>query len=155
MTESYVNKQLTNACQEIYQALHVDFTGIACYEGTNKEFRWKYVAGNRSSKWKRMTIRFGKGMAGKVYQTGSRVVYDSSIDEAIDFPIVLAEKLERAIAFPIFLKQDVWGVLLLGFRKPYDLSKLNQEAIVDYIKKLELIVINHSEHGGEQHGKKV
>ncbi|WP_456276185.1 GAF domain-containing protein [Bacillus sp. AK128] len=134
-------EEIMYVCQEIHQTINSDFMGLACYGKDQKEIRWRYVFGNQSSKWKRMTIRFGKGMAGRVFQTGSPITYThSSEEDAMEYPIILAEKLEYAIAYPITVHHEIWGVLLFGFRTHQEGLALQQDKIKDSIRSLELAV---------------
>ncbi|KKI90041.1 hypothetical protein WQ54_23265 [Bacillus sp. SA1-12] len=85
-----------------------------------KEIRWKYSSGNSNDKYKRISVRYGKGVAGTVIRTGSPMTISSFPHEIpgkpTDYPILLAEQLISCIAVPICFNQTIWGVLLGGNR---------------------------------------
>ena len=44
-----------------------EFVALALQNEVGPDVRWHYAAGNLNDKYKRITVRFGKGIAGKNY----------------------------------------------------------------------------------------
>ena len=69
-------------------------------------FRWHYASGNLNDKYKRITVRFGKGIAGKIISSGSPMMMNDFPNgiygKVTDHPIMLAEKLVSSYAVPLF-----------------------------------------------------
>ncbi|WP_051541203.1 GAF domain-containing protein [Caldalkalibacillus mannanilyticus] len=113
-------EQVINECHQLALEIPCDFVGVAIYNHTQKELQWKYVVGNRNDKYKLITVRYGKGIAGTVVRTG-RPLSISNFPEGIigkptEYPIMLAEKLVAAMGTPIVYRGTPWGVLLVGNR---------------------------------------
>ena len=69
------------------------------------DVRWHYAVGNLNDKYKRITVRFGKGIAGKIISSGSPMEMvdfpNDIIGKVTDHPIMLAEKLVSYLCGPI------------------------------------------------------
>lgn len=148
MPNFHVDKELQHICTQIHQERKVDFLALAICDQAYKEIRWRYVVGSQSTKWKRMVIRFGKGLSGRVFQTGSPIIYSHSKEDALEYPIILAEKLVSAIAFPVFLHHSVWGVLLLGYRENHELTNIERELMQESVKRIEQHIHTVTVRGG-------
>ena len=44
--------------------------GLALQNSDGPDVKWHYAAGNSNNKYMRITVRYGKGIAGKVISTG-------------------------------------------------------------------------------------
>ena len=70
------------------------------------DVRWHYASGNLNDKYKRITVRFGKGIAGKIISSGSPMMMSDFPNDiygkVTDHPIMLAEKLISCYAVPLF-----------------------------------------------------
>ncbi|TCJ02390.1 GAF domain-containing protein [Cytobacillus praedii] len=118
-------------CESILSKIATDFVGLALQNREGPDVRWHYAAGNSNDKYKKITVRYGKGIAGKVISTGSPITVNNFPDniygKALEYPIMLAEKLLYAYAVPIFYKGAPKGVLLVGRRtnKPINEGEQN------------------------------
>lgn len=112
--------EIAHACESILSKIAADFVGLAFQNKIGPDVRWHYAAGNRNDKYKKITVRYGKGIAGKVISTGSPITINDFPEnihgKALEYPIMLAEKLQYAFAVPIFFKGAPKGVLLVGRR---------------------------------------
>ncbi|WP_165763849.1 GAF domain-containing protein [Halalkalibacter urbisdiaboli] len=133
----HLDEQLITICHDISLELPADFVGLAIYDHDGNHLKWKYAVGNRNDKYKRIVVRYGKGISGHVIRSGRSMMITSFphliIGKPTEYPIMLAEQLIAAIAVPIYYKQSPWGVLLGGNRYKYSftskhLSLLNKKA---------------------------
>jgi nitrogen regulatory protein A len=120
------DQQIVTLCNEIVTKLPSEFVGLAIYNFVDKELKWKYAIGNRNDKYKRIVVRYGKGIAGQVIRSGSSIMISSFPNyikgKPTEYPIMLAEQLVSAVAVPVFYQQSPWGVLLAGNRNEYTFS---------------------------------
>ncbi|KON87654.1 hypothetical protein AF332_12985 [Sporosarcina globispora] len=124
------SKHIAQACEKVLTELECDFVGLALQNTDGSDVRWHYSAGNINEKYKRITVRYGKGIAGKVISTG-RPMYVENFPEniagkALEYPIMLAESLKNAYAVPIHFKGIPKGVLLIGNRSDQPINKNEQ-----------------------------
>jgi nitrogen regulatory protein A len=143
-----VDQHLLSICETLIETIRCDFAGLAVYNQQGKELRWKYVIGNRNDKYKRIHVRYGKGIAGQVLRSGSMMIIpsfpDQIVGKATNYPIILAEKLISSIAVPVFFQKSPWGVLLGGNRtegrvyNESDIEEIQQAVsrIEDLLKKM-------------------
>ncbi|MGN7402620.1 GAF domain-containing protein [Cytobacillus praedii] len=123
--------EIAHMCESILSKIATDFVGLALQNREGPDVRWHYAAGNSNDKYKKITVRYGKGIAGKVISTGSPITVNNFPDnihgKALEYPIMLAEKLLYAYAVPIFYKGAPKGVLLVGRRtnKPINEGEQN------------------------------
>lgn len=123
--------EIAHMCESILSKIATDFVGLALQNREGPDVRWHYAAGNSNDKYKKITVRYGKGIAGKVISTGSPITVNNFPDnihgKALEYPIMLAEKLLYAFAVPIFYKGAPKGVLLVGRRtnKPINEGEQN------------------------------
>lgn len=110
-----------------------DFAGVAIQNAEDTNIKWRYAAGNRTDKYKRITVRYGKGIAGRVISTGSPMHIEAFpnriLGKELEYPIMLAEKLVSAYAVPIHYKGRARGVLLVGRREESPFSKEEQRIV--------------------------
>ncbi|MFD1037761.1 GAF domain-containing protein [Virgibacillus byunsanensis] len=125
------------ACNKLRENVGCDFTGLALQKQSGLDITWPFVSGNRNEKFKYITVRYGKGIAGKVIGTNRSMQIDdfpSHINgKSTDYPIMLAEKMVAAFAVPLQLKGIPKGSLLIGYRKAIqfkedDYNKVKQTA---------------------------
>lgn len=118
-------------CDDLKGTLACDFAGIALQNSNGTEIRWPFVSGNTNEKYKHITVRFEKGIAGKVIASGNTISIlsfpENIIGKSTDYPIMLAEKLVSVVAVPLKQNEVAKGVLMAGFRKPHPFS--HQELI--------------------------
>jgi nitrogen regulatory protein A len=108
-------------CSEVLEVMKADFVGLAIQNEVGPDVRWHCAAGNITDKYKRITVRYGKGIAGRVISSGSPMMItnfpENIVGKATDYPIMLAEKLISSFAVPLFFNRIPKGVLLVGYRK--------------------------------------
>lgn len=105
-----------------------DFIGIAVNVAKAeepKQIRWCHVAGNTNDSYQHIQLRLGRGIAGMVWRTG-RLQQENHIlsqpAKLLEYPIARMEKLEATLGVPVFQKEKVCGVLLVGHRHSFDYS---------------------------------
>lgn len=117
---------ILDICVNTLQEVKCDFVGFAFQNQIGPEIKWHVVAGNQNEKYKHITLRYGKGIAGRVISTGSSMTIEDFphdiLGKALEYPIMLAEKLIYAYAVPIHLNGVPKGVLLIGQRVSKGLS---------------------------------
>ncbi|MGJ7919360.1 GAF domain-containing protein [Neobacillus sp. LXY-4] len=135
------NQLVIKACNGLKEQINCDFVGLAIQNQNGPDIRWHYAVGNLNDKYKRITVRYGKGIAGKVILTGSpmSIVHfpDQINGKAIEYPIMLAEKLISSFAVPIFYKNAPKGVLLVGKRSPYTFLEKEQQMVQEVASFME------------------
>ncbi|EKN66097.1 hypothetical protein BABA_16842 [Neobacillus bataviensis LMG 21833] len=138
---------VTEMCSIVMAAANSEFVALAIQNESGPDVRWHYAAGNLNDKYKRITVRFGKGIAGKVISSGSPMMMTNFphdiLGKVTDFPIALAEKLVSSYAVPIFFNAVPKGVLLVGKREKYSFTEEEQEAVKDSALSLEQILKEH------------
>jgi nitrogen regulatory protein A len=131
-----VDQQLLSICESLMETIRCEFVGLAVYNQQGKELRWKYAIGNRNDKYKRIHVRYGKGIVGQVFRSGSMMIIpsfpDQIVGKATDYPIMLAEQLVSSIAVPVFFHKSPWGVLLSGNRTG---RKIYNDKVIEEMQK--------------------
>lgn len=139
---------ILDVCHEMRAELNCDFAAIAIQDDIGTDIKWPYVSGNRNEKYKRITVRYGKGIAGKVISTGRpMMISDLSNDKSsmvLEHPIMLAEQLLSAYSVPLLIKGMAKGALLAGNRSSHLFTENEQNSIAKYVEKLEVLFSNHS-----------
>ncbi|WP_312473557.1 GAF domain-containing protein [Neobacillus sp.] len=147
MTELRELQEVIDVCSELKAVACCDFVGLAIQNKVGPDVRWHYATGNLNDKYKRITVRFGKGIAGKIISSGSPMMmtdYPNDIfGKMTDYPIALAEKLVSSYAVPIFFNHVPKGVLLVGKREKYSFSEEEQEKVKASALSLEQILKKH------------
>lgn len=132
---------ILDICHQLRAELNCDFVALAIQNDIGPDIKWPYVSGNRNEKYKRITVRYGKGIAGKVISTGRpMMISDLPNDKRsliLEHPIMLAEQLLSAYAAPLFIKGTAKGALLAGNRYSHPFTEIEQNTIANYVKKLE------------------
>lgn len=122
MNEIKQYEPLVSICQKLLVELPCDFVGVAIQNQRGPDVRWHYAVGNGNDKYKRITVRYGKGIAGRVISTGRPIEVanfpNNILGKALEYPIMLAEKLVSAYAVPSFLKGCQRVYCLLGEEYP-------------------------------------
>lgn len=132
--------QIEDSCEQLLAEISCDFVGLA-FQSDGTDVRWHYAAGNSNEKYKKITVRYGKGIAGRVISTGRTMTIvnfpHQIVGKALDFPIMLAENLLSAFAVPIHFKGIPKGVLLVGRRINQSFSQFEQNMVLQAAKRLE------------------
>jgi nitrogen regulatory protein A len=143
-------------CNQLRDRISSDFVGLAFQNRVGPDVRWHYVSGNLNDKFQRITVRFGKGIAGKIISTGSPMMLNDFPNEilgkATDYPIMLAEKLVSTFAVPLFFNAVPKGVLLVGKRESHIFQELEQEQVKEAALFLESVLKEHIM--GDLYGKR-
>lgn len=120
-------------CSLIIKDVQADFVGVAIQNEVGPDVRWRCAVGNLNEKYKRITVRYGKGNAGRVISTGSSIMItkfpENIVGKSTDYPIMLAEKLVSSYAVPLFFNGIPKGVLLVGNRIEHTFSEEEQTLI--------------------------
>ncbi|WML57524.1 GAF domain-containing protein [Neobacillus sp. PS2-9] len=131
-------------CNQLLTAVNCDFVALALQNEVGPDVRWHYASGNLNEKYKRITVRFGKGIAGKIISSGSPMMMtdfpNGILGKVTDHPIMLAEKLVSAYAVPLFFNSVPKGVLLIGNRESTVFTEAEQQEVYDSAITLEQIL---------------
>ena len=116
-------EQSINQClEELRKQTGADFSAFACQEPGEAVIRWKYAVGNHNERFRRIVLRFGKGIAGKVLMSGRLMIVENykpgQHDDPREYPILYAEELQTAMGVPVIIQDRVKGVVLIGYRTP-------------------------------------
>lgn len=120
--------------------INADFIGLAIYDAMTEEIRWRLAVGASNSRYKRIVIRLGKGIAGEVIQLNRTVKVESFphdvLGNPIEYPILLVEYLKSSIAVPVSDSLRIYGVLLVGQRSERRYSELEEKEINTIAKRI-------------------
>lgn len=113
-------KPIADTCDYLMEKIDCEFVGLAMQNKIGPDIKWHYASGNLNDKYKRITVRYGKGIAGKIISSGSPMVIEefpnNILGKSIDYPIMLGEKLISAFGAPLFFNTVPKGVLVVGCR---------------------------------------
>ena len=144
MTEIQEIQAVIDVCDQLKKQVGSDFVGLAIQNRVGPDVKWHYAVGNLNDKYKRITVRFGKGIAGKIISTGTPMMMENFphqvTGKVTDYPIALAEKLNTCYAVPLFFNGIPKGVLLVGNRECRSFSDPDQEWVNDSGQALEEIL---------------
>lgn len=108
--------------EELRLRTNSDFSAFACQDPKEAVIRWKYAVGNKNERYRRIVLRFGKGIAGKVLMSGRPMLLENyeprQHDDPQEYPILYAEELRSALGVPVLVGGRVMGVLLISYRNP-------------------------------------
>lgn len=137
-------KPVVETCENLMREIDCDFVGLAIQNAIGSDIRWHYALGNVNDKYQRITVRFGKGIAGKVISTGSTMMIEDFPNhiqgKAIEHPIMLAEKLISSFAVPLFFNNSPKGVLFVGNRKRHTYTEAQQQRVKQSAQSFEEIL---------------
>ncbi|HYK71514.1 MAG TPA: GAF domain-containing protein [Pseudoneobacillus sp.] len=134
-------------CSQLLKDIQSEFVGLAIQNEVGPDVRWHCAVGNLNDKYKRITVRYGKGNAGRVISTGNPVMItnfpENILGKSTDYPIMLAEKLVSSYAVPLFFNGLPKGVLLVGNRFEHTFSEEEQLLIKNSASILEESIQSH------------
>lgn len=140
-------RAVMDICDQLMGRAGFDFVGLALQNRVGPDVRWHYASGNLNDKYERITVRFGKGLAGKIISTGSPMMLvdfpNKIAGKVTDYPIMLAEKLVSTFAVPLFFNAVPKGVLLVGNRDTHVFNEYEQEQVKDAALSLEIVLKEH------------
>ncbi|MEC5425513.1 GAF domain-containing protein [Virgibacillus sp. C22-A2] len=131
-------------CDRLREITACDFTAVALQQYKGLDIKWPFVSGNRNDKYKYITVRLGKGIAGKVISSSSIMKIDNfpeSIDgKSTDYPIMLAERLVSAFAVPLIWKGIPRGSLLVGYREACEFTEKDYDKMKEIARRVEKLL---------------
>ncbi|MDN4527724.1 GAF domain-containing protein [Fictibacillus fluitans] len=137
--------------EKLAQELQSSFAGIALQDGAGSDVHWRYACGNRNEKYKKISVRYGKGIAGKVISTGRAIQVDefpkSITGKAVEYPIMLAEQLVSAYAVPLILAGQLKGVLLVGYHQQTEITQTLKDLVQNKALRIEDLYLSESQEG--------
>lgn len=125
MTDSVTRrKKMQIELEQLKEELGLDFVAVALADGQYRDIYWRFALGANSERYKKIAVRMGKGMAGKVLQGFTPYVVtefpEDVQEEVLEYPIFLVESLKSGMGVTIKspLPSDMQsnGVLLVGQR---------------------------------------
>lgn len=119
MTDAWT--RLTRELDDLLPQLPADFAAAACFEPQLRRVSWPIASGSLNGRYSRMTAGPGVGIAGYVIRHGRPVAVGAPLPDPEALlrrcPLLLAERLQAAIAVPIAGEGNaVCGVLVAGAR---------------------------------------
>ena len=137
----------TAECQMLRRQLGCDFTGVALQNHTDLDIKWPYVAGNRNEKYKYLTVRYGKGIAGKVIAVGTPMTIGSFseniLGKSTDYPVMLAEQMVSAYAVPLIWEGAPKGAFLAGYRSFHEWEQADYQTIKEAAEKVQALLSSY------------
>lgn len=138
----YVSQQsLYNLCHSLLDQVSCDFAAFALLSSDKLEVSWQIASGNRDETYKRISVHFGKGIAGHVIS--SKKAYEINhfpfdIKGRVRYyPIMLAEKLVSAYAVPVTYRSVPLGVLLIANRFQHEFSEEEKDRVKNVASLIE------------------
>lgn len=125
MTNSMTLQQkIQNELEQLKNDLELDFVAVALADGQYRDIYWRLALGAHSDRYKKIAVRMGRGMAGKVLQGMSPYIVkafpEEVAGEVLEYPIFLVESLTSGVGISInsniFPNKQAYGVLLVGQR---------------------------------------
>ncbi|AOZ91352.1 hypothetical protein [Paenibacillus crassostreae] len=119
-----IQQKIQRELEELKQEIGLDFVAIALTDGIYRDIYWRFALGAKSDQYKKISVRMGKGMAGKVLQgmTPHVVnVFPGDVqEEVLEYPIFIVESLHSGVGVSIKstiqAQRLAYGVLLVGHR---------------------------------------
>ncbi|WP_179133963.1 GAF domain-containing protein [Halobacillus massiliensis] len=137
----YRKEWIQSECDTLKSAIPCDFAGVALQKPEGLDVTWPYAVGNRNEKYKYITVRYGKGIAGKVISSGSPMEInhfpEKIMGKSTDYPIMLAEQLLSAYAVPLVWNTSLKGALLIGYREKHIVTAEEKNKVNDIARKIE------------------
>ncbi|CAM4258473.1 GAF domain-containing protein [Lacicoccus alkaliphilus] len=130
-----MNRTVKDELQELKEKYGFDIGALTEMNNARGTFKWKYVLGSDSQRWKRMELRKGSGLTGVVLKTGKSLVVQDvlkiySQEELFRLPILYFEKIRGFIAMPIWNNEEaVAGLVVFGDKQPRTISEEEYAAI--------------------------
>jgi nitrogen regulatory protein A len=138
--EGVISKYL----EDLRLRTNADFSAFACQEPEEAAIRWKYAVGNKNERFRRIVLRSGKGIAGKVLMLGRPMLLENyeprQHDDPQEYPILYAEELRSALGVPVLMAGRVKGVLLIGYRNPCIIEDVVVDLAEQVAKEMENII---------------
>ncbi|MGO4888053.1 GAF domain-containing protein [Anaerobacillus sp. MEB173] len=112
-----------------------DFSALASFDKVKREIRWIFVSGNKNERYKKMMLKPGVGIAGKVIRFGHTIVIDKNVpdldNQRLNSPIMLAEELCSVVAVPVMVNNKISAVLLVGHRSDREYTENDIDILME------------------------
>lgn len=133
--------------QQLKLDLALDFVALALADANYRDIHWKIALGAQSERYKKITVRMGNGMAGKVLQTRRPhvVTYfpEEVQEEVLGYPIFLVESLRSGLGVSVDSvraeRKQAYGVLLVGQRETRVFSEEDIEEVKGFAARLAVL----------------
>ncbi|MDK8180217.1 hypothetical protein [Paenibacillus sp. UMB4589-SE434] len=120
-----IQQRIQLELQQLKSDMAFDFVAVALADANYRDIYWKIALGAKSERYKKITVRMGNGMAGKVLQARRPHVVTSFPeevqDEVLEYPIFLVESLRSGMGVSVdsarVEQKQSYGVLLVGQRE--------------------------------------
>ncbi|MEC0268195.1 GAF domain-containing protein [Paenibacillus anseongense] len=119
-----------------------DFIALAPFVDQPARRRWMYILGNKNDRCQQMVIKMGEGLAGTALRLGRWVKFDAAnpraVQERRECPVMLAEQLQTAAAFPLITSPSTGmkGLLFIGRRTDRGYEENEIKAILANLERL-------------------
>lgn len=133
-------KAIIENMESLRERINVDFIGLAIYDAMNDEIRWRLAVGESNTRYKRIVIRMGKGIAGEAIQLNRTIKVENFphdvLGNPIEYPILLVEHLKSSIAVPVADSRRIYGVLLVGQRSERKYTEIEENETSEIAGKI-------------------
>ncbi|GEN53276.1 hypothetical protein [Halobacillus faecis] len=119
-----MRRSLEELCAKVAAETEASLVAIAEFHSPSKGVRWTYADHPLNERYKRMSVIYGRGVAGRVLQTGTSFRCENVENLPLplrEYPIVLSEKIRAFIAIPIANPSLFGAVLFIGYRASHAL----------------------------------
>ncbi|MCM3782224.1 hypothetical protein M3231_04520 [Neobacillus mesonae] len=132
-----IQQQIQAELQQLKSEMKLDFVSVAIADGDYRDIYWKIALGARTERYRKIMVRMGKGMAGKVLKSKSPHIVtrfpEEVQDEMLEYPIFLIESLRSGVGVSVSStrpeQRSSSGVLLVGERKERVFSRQEIERV--------------------------
>lgn len=119
-----VRRSLEELCANVAADTDASLVAIAEFHPPSKGVRWTYADRPLNDRYKRMNVMYGKGVAGRVLQTGTAFRCENVAELPLplrEYPIVLSEKISAFVALPVATSSLFGAVLFIAYRSSHAL----------------------------------
>lgn len=132
-----IQKQIQTELQQLKSDMKLDFIALALADENYRDIYWKIALGANTERYRKIMVRMGKGMAGKVLKTKAPYIVsyfpEEVRDEMLEFPIFLIESLRSGMGVSVDSSRPEqklsYGVLLVGQREERLFSQQEVERV--------------------------
>ena len=132
-----IQKQIQTELKQLKSELKLDFIAVALADTSYRDIYWKIALGANSERYRKIMVRMGKGMAGKVLKAKAPHIVthfpEEVRDEMLEYPIFLIESLRSGVGVSVDSSRPEqrlsYGVLLVGQREERVFSHKEVERI--------------------------
>lgn len=115
-------RNLDDLVLRIRELFEADWAGVSLLNEATRDIKWEAASGSLSNEYLRHRMKLGQGLAGRVISTGSWIKTEDFPADLTDspgsYPTLVVEKLSAALAVPVEVRGNVFGALMIGFRRP-------------------------------------